>query len=147
VWSSCAAAIEDLAIAEGLDPLGKILVVDDAPFIRLLLKETLEELADEGHAILEADNGEAAWHLIRHARPELVLLDVMMPKMSGYEVCQQIKNDPDLAGTYVILLTAKGQEADRVRGREVGADEYITKPFDPDDIVQRARSALGSRIG
>ena len=66
-----------------------------------------------------------------------------MPKMSGYEVCKLIKKTPELADTYVIMLTAKGQEVDRLRGNQVGADEYVTKPFDPDTIIERAEEILG----
>lgn len=122
--------------------MGRILIVDDAPFIRLLLRETLEELEDEGQELYTANDGQAGWLMIQEKRPDLVLLDVMMPMMSGYEVCQRVRNDPDLCHTYVILLTAKGQEVDRERGKEVGADEYVTKPFDPDFIIERARSVL-----
>lgn len=122
--------------------MGRILIVDDAPFIRLLLREALEELEDEGQELYTANDGEAGWRLIQEKRPELVLLDVMMPKMSGYEVCQRVKGDPELCSTYVVLLTAKGQGVDRERGRDVGADDYVTKPFDPDFIVDIARSVL-----
>jgi DNA-binding response OmpR family regulator len=66
----------------------------------------------------------------------------MMPHLNGYEVCRRIKEDAELSSTYVILLTARGQEVDRVRGIDVGADEYITKPFDPDDIIQRTQEIL-----
>lgn len=122
--------------------MGTILIVDDAPFVRLLLRETLEELEDEGQELYTAEDGEAGWMLIQEMRPDLVFLDVMMPKMSGYQVCKRVKDDPDLRSTYVVLLTAKGQEVDRERGKEVGADEYVTKPFDPDYIVAKARSVL-----
>jgi two-component system alkaline phosphatase synthesis response regulator PhoP len=88
-----------------------------------------------------AADGEGALELVRNERPELVLLDVMMPRLSGYKVCEQIKAIE--SGIYVILLTAKGQALDKVRGREAGADEYVTKPFDPDYIVERAVKVLG----
>jgi two-component system alkaline phosphatase synthesis response regulator PhoP len=121
----------------------KILIVDDEPFIRTLLEETLEEFEDEGVELIVASNGIEGWALVQRERPSLVFLDVMMPKMSGYEVCQRIKQDDELASTYVIMLTAKGQEVDRERGEEVGADEYVTKPFDPDHIIARAQEILG----
>ena len=124
--------------------MGTIVIVDDAPFVRLLLRETLEELEDEGHELHSAEDGLAGWALIQKTRPDIVFLDVMMPRMSGYEVCQHVKSDPELCDTFVVLLTAKGQEVDRERGIEVGADEYVTKPFDPDHIVSTARSALCS---
>ena len=121
----------------------KILIVDDEPFIRTLLEETLEEFEDEGVELLVASNGIEGWKLIQQEQPNLIFLDVMMPKMSGYEVCQRIRQDNTLSDIYVIMLTAKGQEVDRERGQEVGADEYVTKPFDPDHIIERAQEVLG----
>jgi DNA-binding response OmpR family regulator len=120
----------------------KILIVDDEPFIRTLLEETLEEFEDEGVEILVASNGVEGWEVVQQERPDLVFLDVMMPKMSGYEVCQRVKESETLSQTYVIMLTAKGQEIDRERGQKVGADEYVTKPFDPDYVIERAQKVL-----
>ncbi|MBN1580463.1 MAG: response regulator [Anaerolineae bacterium] len=120
----------------------KILIVDDEPLIRTLLEETLEDFEEEGVELLTAGNGQEGWQVIQKERPEMVFLDVMMPKMSGYEVCQKVKQTPELANTYIIMLTAKGQEVDRQKGSEVGADEYVTKPFDPDYIVERAEQVL-----
>lgn len=121
----------------------KILIADDEPFILALLEETLEDLADEGATVLTAKNGQEALTLAQTERPHLIFLDVMMPRMSGYDVCQRIKEDKALNSIYIILLTARGQETDKERGIDVGADEYITKPFDPDLIIQRAREILG----
>jgi two-component system alkaline phosphatase synthesis response regulator PhoP len=121
----------------------KILIVDDEPVIQVLLEETLEELLDQGVELLFASDGVEGWQLIQEERPGLVLLDVMLPHISGYEICHRVKQDGDLAGTYIMMLTAKGQEVDRERGGEVGADEYVTKPFDPDYIVERAQAVLG----
>lgn len=121
----------------------KILIVDDEPHIRLLLRQTLEDLEDEGTELLVAEDGEQALALVREERPELVFLDVMMPRMNGYDVCQAIKRRLELSDVYVVLLTAKGQEVDKIKGKEVGADVYMTKPFDPDEIVLRARAVLG----
>lgn len=120
----------------------KILIADDEPFIRTLLEQTLEDFEDEGVILLMARNGEEALRLAQTENPDLVFLDIMMPHLSGYEVCRRIKEDAELSSTYVILLTARGQEVDRVRGIDVGADEYITKPFDPDDIIQRTQEIL-----
>lgn len=120
----------------------KILIVDDEPHIRILLEQTMEDLEDQGVDLLLADNGEAALAVIREERPELVLLDVMMPRMNGFEVCRAVKHDLGLEGVYVVLLTAKGQEFDRQKGLEAGADAYVTKPFNPDEIVARARAVL-----
>lgn len=121
----------------------KLLIVDDEPHIRLLLEQTLEELEDHDVEILTATNGLEALETIRSEKPNLVFLDVMMPKMNGYEVCQQIKGDPTLSDVYIIMLTAKGQEFDRDRGKDVGADIYMTKPFDPDEILEKSFEIVG----
>jgi len=120
----------------------KILIVDDEPFIRALLEQTLEDFEDEGVELLAAGDGQEAWDMAQEERPNLVILDVMMPFMSGYEVCERIKSEPALKDTYVILLTAKGQQVDRQRGEQVNADEYVTKPFDPDYLVERTQAVL-----
>ena len=121
----------------------KILIVDDEPHLRMLIQQTLEELEDDGVEILTASNGEEALDTIRAEHPQLVFLDVMMPKKNGFDVCHEVKHELGLSGIHVILLTAKGQEFDRQRGQEVGADLYMTKPFDPDALVAKARSVLG----
>lgn len=121
----------------------KILIVDDEPHLRMLIQQTLEELEDEGVELLTACDGEQALETIRAERPELVFLDVMMPKKNGFDVCDVVKHEDGLSGTYVVLLTAKGQEFDRQRGQEVCADQYMTKPFDPDALLDKARSVLG----
>ncbi len=121
----------------------KILIVDDEAHIRLLLEQTLDALFDLGVEILTADNGGDALATIRGERPDLVLLDVMMPVMNGFEVCKTVKADDELRSTFVMMLTAKGQELDRATGAEVGADLYLTKPFDPDDLLARAAEVLG----
>jgi DNA-binding response OmpR family regulator len=120
----------------------KILIVDDEAHIRVLMEQTLEELEDEGVEILTADNGQAALEIIKAEQPSLVFLDVMMPKMNGFEVCQVVKRELKLDEVYIIMLTAKGQEYDRQKGIEVGADMYMTKPFDPDEIVEKAAEVL-----
>ena len=120
----------------------KILIVDDEPFIRALLEQTLEDFEDAGVELLAAGDGQEAWDMAQEERPNLVILDVMMPYMSGYEVCERIKSEPALKDTYVILLTAKGQQVDRQRGEQVNADEYVTKPFDPDYLVERTEAVL-----
>ena len=90
------------------------------------------------------DNGRDALEFIRNETPSLAILDVMMPKMNGFDVCERIKNDTSLAETHVILLTAKGQEYDRQRGVSVGADDYLTKPFDSDRLLERAREIVNA---
>jgi DNA-binding response OmpR family regulator len=120
-----------------------ILIVDDEAHIRMLIQQTLEELEDEGVDLMTAANGEEALTAIESAKPELVFLDVMMPKVSGFDVCHRTKRGLGLAGTYIVLLTAKGQEFDRQKGYESGADLYMTKPFDPDALLAKAREVLG----
>ncbi|MGI6647894.1 MAG: response regulator transcription factor [Bacillota bacterium] len=121
----------------------KILIADDEPYIRILLEQTLEELEDEGVELIFADNGEDALACIQEDRPELVFLDVMMPKMNGFEVCKAVKNEPGMQDVYIIMLTAKGQEFDKKRGLEVNADIYMTKPFNPDEVIEKARDVIG----
>ena len=121
----------------------KILIVDDEPHLRTLIQQTLEELEDEGVDLITATNGEEALEAISHEHPNLVFLDVMMPKKNGFDVCNTVKNELGLKNVHIVLLTAKGQEFDRHRGQEVGADMYMTKPFDPDALVAKARSVLG----
>lgn len=121
----------------------KILIVDDEPHIRMLIEQTLEELEDEAVLFFTAENGEDALAIIKEEKPQLVFLDVMMPKMNGMEVCRRVKKELFLKDIYIVLLTAKGQELDRQKGSEVGADVYMTKPFDPEAILSKARSVLG----
>jgi len=121
----------------------KILIVDDEHYIRMLLEETLEELEDEGVELLIASNGAEALETIKTEKPELVFLDVMMPKMNGFDVCNIVKNELQLTDVYIIMLTAKGQEFDKQKGQEVGADLYMTKPFDPDEVVEKSLEILG----
>ena len=118
----------------------KILVVDDEPFI---LKSLTFVLKKEGFHVESATNGVEAMETIQREKPDLVFLDIMMPKMNGLEVCQWIRQDPLLRDIYVIILTAKGQEADREKGLKIGADEYMTKPFSPSSVVRRIKEILG----
>lgn len=120
----------------------KILIADDEPHIRLLLEQILEELEDEGVELIFAENGEKAYNIICDQQPELVFLDIMMPKMSGFEVCSKVKQELTSAEVYIIILTAKGQEFDKLKGKESRADVYMTKPFNPDEIIEKARQVL-----
>lgn len=121
----------------------KILIVDDEVHIRSLLEQTLEELEDEFDLeLLTAPNGGEGLAAIRRERPQLVFLDVMMPVMNGYDVCAAVRQDPELAGVRVVMLTAKGQETDRQRGLAMGANHFMTKPFDPDQVIRLARELL-----
>ena len=120
----------------------KLLIVDDEVHIRMLIEQTLEELEDEGVRFLSAENGEQALEIIQAENPQLVFLDVMMPKLNGMEVCRRVKKELLLDKVFIVLLTAKGQELDRQKGQEVGADLYMTKPFDPEVILLKARQVL-----
>lgn len=122
----------------------KIVIVDDELNIRILLKQTLERLCDDNDVeIYTADNGRKGLELIKEKKPDLVFLDVMMPLLNGYEVCKEVRADIDLRGVYIIMLSAKGQTVDKTRGYLAGIGEYMTKPFDPDEIVGKAKSILG----
>jgi len=121
----------------------KLLIVDDEAHIRMLIGQTLEELEDEGVNFFTAENGEQALEIIQTEKPQLVFLDVMMPKMNGMEVCRRVKKELGLNDVFIVLLTAKGQELDRQKGQEVGADVYMTKPFDPEAILSKAKEVLG----
>jgi two-component system, OmpR family, alkaline phosphatase synthesis response regulator PhoP len=121
----------------------RILIVDDEAHLRMLIQQTLEELEDEGVELLTASDGEEALETIRASSPKLVFLDVMMPKLSGFDVCSRVKHTLGLQDVYIVLLTAKGQEFDKKKGIEAGADMYMTKPFDPDALLEKARSVLG----
>jgi CheY-like chemotaxis protein len=109
-----------------------VLVVDDEPFILRSLSFVLERA---GFTVLQARDGDGALELLRDARPRVCILDVMMPKRNGYEVCEIIKGDPDLRATHVILLTAMGLESARGRGLSAGADDFLTKRFSRSRIV------------
>lgn len=121
----------------------KILIVDDEAYIRLLLEQTLEDLEEDGVTLLTAVNGEEGLAMVKAEQPGLVFLDVMMPRVNGFEVCRIVKQEWQMADTVVVLLTAKGQEYDRQQGQEAGADLYLTKPFDPDAVLQLACEVLG----
>jgi two-component system, OmpR family, alkaline phosphatase synthesis response regulator PhoP len=121
----------------------KILLVDDEPFVRILLEEALGSLVPKGAELLIATNGIEALQLVELHHPRLVVLDVMMPKVDGLEVCRRIRANPAFTDIYILLLTARGLSVDRLRGFEAGADEYVSKPFDPTYLVSRAAELLG----
>jgi two-component system alkaline phosphatase synthesis response regulator PhoP len=117
----------------------KILIADDNQNIRDALTYLLE---DEGYQLLLARDGAETLQKVREQRPDILFLDVMMPEMNGYEVCRTIRADPQVKNTYIIMLTAKGQVAEQERGKEVGADEYIVKPFSPMEILAKVKHIL-----
>jgi DNA-binding response OmpR family regulator len=116
-----------------------LLIVDDDPFIQRSLSFVFRK---EGFDLEVATNGREALNKARELKPKVIFLDLMMPKMNGFETCRAIKEDPNLKSCYVIILTAKGQEIDKEMGLKAGADEYITKPFSPKDIVGKVRTIL-----
>ena len=118
----------------------KVLVADDEPSIVTALEFLL---SNEGYEVLVARNGEEALRAVEQARPDLVILDVMMPLKSGYEVCQRIRSQPQLGGVKIVMLSAKGREAEVNRGIDVGADLYVTKPFSTRELMGRVRALLG----
>ncbi len=120
----------------------KILIADDNENIRDALTYLLE---DEGYELVLAVDGADTIRKVRELRPDILFLDIMMPEVNGYDVCRTIKNDPDLKRTYVIMLTAKGQVAEQERGREVGADEYIVKPFSPMEILTKIKNIFSNQ--
>lgn len=122
------------------------MIVDDEPHLRFLLEQTLEEFEDHSVDIQSVENGQKALDSIRSQKPNLIFLDVMMPLVNGFDVCQQVKSNTDTADIFIVLLTAKGQEMDRVKGQDVGADIYLTKPFDPDEIIEITSRQLGIQI-
>ena len=118
----------------------KVLIADDEPNILISLEFLMQR---EGHAVSVARDGDEALAAIRRERPDLVLLDVMMPGKSGFDVCQAVRADPDLAGVKIVMLTAKGRDTDLAKGTALGADAYITKPFSTQELAARVRGLLG----
>lgn len=119
--------------------MARILVAEDDADLRLLVSLKLES---SGHEVISVEDGSAAVHHCRSHRPDLVVLDLMMPGMSGLEVCRFIRSDPGLTATPVILLTARAQAADIEAGRAAGVDEYLTKPFSPRELAVRVSALL-----
>ena len=124
----------------------KILIVDDEVHICALLSQVLEELTDAGVELLVAQDGEEGLRLALAEKPDLIFLDVMLPKLDGYQICESIKQSPHGGETHVIMLTARGQAIDKQRAQEVQANEYVTKPFDPDLVLHKASMILGVQI-
>jgi DNA-binding response OmpR family regulator len=116
-----------------------VLVVDDEPQILALVRVTLE---DERVRIIEAADGETALAVAQREHPALILLDVRMPRLDGFEVCRRLRQDPHFGQTKIVMLTASGQERDRARGRTVGADDYLTKPFSPLALLSLVQTLL-----
>jgi two-component system alkaline phosphatase synthesis response regulator PhoP len=120
-------------------PGNKILVVEDEPDIRKLVHYNL---AQERYKVLEAEDGEQALKIVQREKPNLVILDLMLPGLSGLEVCRLLRDSSETARLPILMLTAKAGEADRVLGLEMGADDYLSKPFSPRELVARVRALL-----
>ena len=118
----------------------RVLIADDEPNILISLEFLMKR---EGHTVSVARDGNEALAAIQRERPDLVLLDVMMPGMSGFDVCQAVRADESLAAVRIVLLTAKGRETDTTKGLALGADAYITKPFSTRELAARVRELLG----
>jgi CheY-like chemotaxis protein len=116
-----------------------ILVVDDEPALLRLMAFLLQR---KGYGMLTATNGEEALRVLREHRPDLILLDIMMPRLDGYEVAKAIRSDPVTADIPIVMLSAKAQNEDIERGRSVGVDTYITKPFDPEKLAETVAALL-----
>ncbi|MBC7808349.1 MAG: response regulator [Akkermansiaceae bacterium] len=125
--------------APGSPPAARILVVDDEPAIVRLMEYVLDR---QGYAVRTAADGEQALRVVAEFRPELILLDVMMPRKDGYTVAEAIRADPDLAGTPIIMLSAKAQDTDVEQGLAAGANLYLTKPFEPDGLLETVAKCL-----
>jgi DNA-binding response OmpR family regulator len=121
----------------------KILVVDDEPNIVLSLEFLMKQA---GFQVRTVSDGEAALEAIGEDLPDLVLLDVMMPRKNGYEVCQAIRDDPACKDVRIIMLTAKGREVEREKGLALGADDYVTKPFSTQEVVDKVKELLSDAI-
>ena len=116
--------------------IAKILIVEDEPDIRDTLSYNFEK---EGFEVLSSPNGKSALKLLESNEPNIVILDLMLPDMSGLDICRQIKNDKKLSDTSIIMFTAKSEEVDRIVGFELGADDYVTKPFSIRELILRVK--------
>ncbi len=117
----------------------EILSIEDEPDIRELLKVTLEA---DGFRVISAATGEQGLQMARTEKPSLILLDLMLPKVSGLDICREIRADPEIAAIPILMLTAKATETDKVVGLEVGADDYVIKPFSPRELTARVKALL-----
>jgi DNA-binding response OmpR family regulator len=118
----------------------KVLIVDDEPNIVLSVEFLMKR---EGYEVMTAGDGQEALDMIAGDRPDLMILDVMMPRKNGFEVCAEVRADPQFANMSILMLTAKGREAEMNKGLSLGADAYVTKPFSTHDLVAKVGELLG----
>jgi len=123
----------------GHQRLGRVLLVEDEQDVAELIRYNLTK---EGYDVVLSGNGNEALRLAREHRPDVLLLDIMVPQLNGWEVCRRIKKDPELAAIPVIMVSGRVEEGDKVLGFEVGADDYVTKPFSPRELIARIRAVL-----
>ncbi len=128
-----------VAAAAGAVAAARILLVDDEPDVIDLVRYRLQ---GAGHSVLVAADGLSGLRLARENRPDLIVLDLMLPQMTGQEVCRRLKTDPETAAIPVVMLTARGEPPERVAGLEIGADDYVTKPFSPRELILRIEAIL-----
>jgi two-component system, OmpR family, alkaline phosphatase synthesis response regulator PhoP len=120
--------------------MARVLVVDDEPDVLLLCRLNLEQ---QGHEVFEAGNGEEALRVVRERRPDLIVLDLMLPGVDGYGVLEALRSEGSTPGVKVLVLSAKSLQADRDRSRQLGAEAFLTKPFLPDDLCRTVDRMLG----
>ncbi len=118
---------------------GRALVVEDEPDVAELIRYNLQK---EGWEVVQTTNGADVVKRVREARPDIILLDLMVPQLNGWEVCRRLKQDPDTRGVPVIMVTGRVEEGDKVLGFELGADDYVTKPFSPRELIARIRAVV-----
>ncbi len=118
----------------------KILVVDDEPEIVLMVETRLQA---NGYEVISGNDGETALKMAKEENPDLIVLDVMMPSPNGFQVCRTLKDSPEHKNIPIILLTAKVTDSDKFWGTESGADEYVTKPYNPEDLLEKIKKLLG----
>ena len=117
----------------------RILIVDDEPNIVLSVEFLMKR---EGYDVITAGDGQAALEILSETKPDLMILDVMMPRKNGFEVCDEVRADPDLSGLPILMLSAKGREAEVKKGLSLGADAYITKPFSTHELVAKVNELI-----
>jgi phosphate regulon transcriptional regulator PhoB len=127
------------AAPAGRQRLGRVLLVEDEGDVAELIRYNLSK---EGYDVVLTSNGNDALRLAREHRPDVLLLDIMVPQLNGWEVCRRLKKDPELASIPVIMVSGRVEEGDKVLGFEVGADDYVTKPFSPRELIARIRAVL-----
>jgi DNA-binding response OmpR family regulator len=120
--------------------VSKVIVIDDEPFILMMIEDKLKKAKIDVITLKESKN---AIEVVRKEKPDLIILDWMMPELSGIDICRQLKADPELSGIHIFMLTAKGQDADEHLGLQSGVERYITKPFSPKSLLEMVQETIG----